>query len=112
MYVLFIQMSREMWDFDSEGSGEIMFTKVVNGFLPALFKRWQALNSKHLVSMVLFTRVEYDIGMANDIKGGVEDDPYFTGHQSEGHRKPYKDFYRVVVSEMASGNWTHKTELI
>lgn len=105
-YVLFIQMSREMWDFDSEGSGEIMFTKVVNGFLPALFKRWQALNSKHLVSMVLFTRVEYDIGMTNDIKGGVEDDPYFTGHQSGGHRKPYKDFYRVVVSEMASGNWT------
>ncbi|EHK99612.1 putative Vacuolar membrane-associated protein iml-1 [Glarea lozoyensis 74030] len=47
-YVLFIQMSREMWDFDSEGSGEIMFNKVVNGFLPALFKKWVALKAKHL----------------------------------------------------------------
>lgn len=35
-YVLFIQMAREMWDFDSESSGEIIFNKVVNGFLPAL----------------------------------------------------------------------------
>tara|TARA_R110002003_G_scaffold96_34_gene7719 strand:- start:17697 stop:18068 length:372 start_codon:yes stop_codon:yes gene_type:complete len=24
-YVLFIQMSKEMWDFDAEGAGEIMF---------------------------------------------------------------------------------------
>src|SRR4051812_4319625 len=46
-YVLFVQMSKEMWDFDSEGSGEIMFNKVVNGFLPALFKKWASLKAKH-----------------------------------------------------------------
>ncbi len=106
-YVLFIQMSREMWDFDSEGSGEIMFTKVVNGFLPALFKRWVALKARHLVSICLFTRVEYDTGLSNDIKSEVEDCDYFTGYQDrDGNRKPYKDFYRVVVSEMASAQWT------
>src|SRR3982074_2726026 len=31
---------------------------------------------------------------------------YHTGVQSSGSQKPYKDFYRVVVSEMASGEWT------
>lgn len=105
-FVLFIQMSREMWDFDSEGSGEIMFTKVVNGFLPALFKRWVALKARHLVSIVLFTRVEYDTGLTSELVVGAADSTYHTGIQVEGARKPYKDFYRVVVSEMASGEWT------
>ncbi|KFY02318.1 hypothetical protein O988_02210 [Pseudogymnoascus sp. VKM F-3808] len=103
-FVLFIQMSKEMWDFDSEGSGEIVFTKVVNGFLPALFKRWVALKAKHLVSIVLFTRVEYDTGLTSDMEGSG--DSYYTGYHTSGSRKPYKDFYRVVVSEMASCEWT------
>ena len=105
-YVLFIQMSREMWDFDSEGSGEIMFNKVVNGFLPTLFKKWVALKAKHLVSIVLFTRVEYDTGLTSELGAGVHDSTYHTGIQIDGNKKPYKDFYRVVVSEMASGSWT------
>ncbi|EDN92381.1 hypothetical protein SS1G_08244 [Sclerotinia sclerotiorum 1980 UF-70] len=105
-YVLFIQMSREMWDFDSEGSGEIMFNKVVNGFLPALFKKWVQLKVKHLVSIVLFTRVEYDTGLASELARSSHDTAYHTGVQTDGNKKPYKDFYRVVVSEMASGEWT------
>ncbi|KAI9649848.1 vacuolar membrane-associated protein iml1 [Ciborinia camelliae] len=105
-YVLFIQMSREMWDFDSEGSGEIMFNKVVNGFLPALFKKWVQLKVKHLVSIVLFTRVEYDTGLASELARSSHDTAYHTGVQTDGSKKPYKDFYRVVVNEMASGEWT------
>ena len=105
-YVLFIQMSKEMWDFDSEGSGEIMFNKVVNGFLPALFKKWAYLKAKHLVSIVLFTRVEYDTGITSELATSAHDSAYHTGMQTDGNKKPYKDFYRVVVSEMASGSWT------
>ncbi|QSZ28751.1 hypothetical protein DSL72_003256 [Monilinia vaccinii-corymbosi] len=105
-YVIFIQMSREMWDFDSEGSGEIMFNKVVNGFLPALFKKWVQLKVKHLVSIVLFTRVEYDTGLASELARSSHDTTYHTGVQTDGSKRPYKDFYRVVVSEMASGEWT------
>lgn len=105
-YVLFIQMSREMWDFDSEGSGEIMFNKVINGFLPALFKKWVSLRAKHLVSIVLFTRVEYDTGLTSELAANVHDSSYHTGVQVDGNKKPYKDFYRVVVSEMSSGSWT------
>ncbi|KAK2063572.1 domain found in Dishevelled [Colletotrichum caudatum] len=105
-YVLFIQMAREMWDFDSEGSGEILFNKVVNGFLPALFKKWAKLKAKHLVSIVLFARVEYDTGLATELASNTLHGDYYTGVQISGERRPYKDFYRVVVSDMGSGEWT------
>ncbi|SPQ19971.1 d29bd432-270a-490a-aade-3e62068e6c94 [Thermothielavioides terrestris] len=105
-YVLFIQMAREMWDFDQDGSGEIMFNKVVNGFLPALFKKWAAMKVKHLVTIVMFARVEYDMGLSTELANAAVHHDYFTGVQASGDRHPYKDFYRVVVSEMASGEWT------
>ncbi|KAK4235866.1 hypothetical protein C8A03DRAFT_36268 [Achaetomium macrosporum] len=105
-YVLFIQMAREMWDFDPDGSGEITFNKVVNGFLPALFKKWAAMKVKHLVTIVLFARVEYDTGISTELASASVHDGYYTGIQASGDRRPYKDFYRVVVSEMASGEWT------
>ncbi|KAI1098310.1 vacuolar membrane-associated protein IML1 [Jackrogersella minutella] len=105
-YVLFIQMAREMWDFDSDDSGEIMFSKVVNGFLPALFKKWALLQVKHLVSIVLFARVEYDTGLTTELANSAFHNDYYTGFQTSGDRRPFKDFYRVVVSEMSSGEWT------
>lgn len=105
-YVLFIQMAKEMWDFDSDDSGEIMFNKVVNGFLPALFKKWADLKVKHLVTVVLFARVEYDTGITAELGNATFQNDYYTGTQTCGDRRPYKDFYRVVVSEMASGEWT------
>lgn len=105
-YVLFIQMAKEMWDFDSDDSGEIMFNKVVNGFLPALFKKWADLKVKHLVTVVLFARVEYDTGITAEIGNVTFENNYYTGVQASGSKRPYKDFYRVVVSEMASGEWT------
>ncbi|KXJ86196.1 hypothetical protein Micbo1qcDRAFT_198507 [Microdochium bolleyi] len=104
-YVLFIQMAREMWDFDADGSGEVLFYKVVNGFLPALFKKWAMMQVKHLVSIVLFARVEYDVGITADLANTSMHD-YYTGYQSTGNKRPYKDFYRIVVSEMSSGEWT------
>ena len=33
-FVLFIQMSQEMWDFDSEGNGEILFNRVIQWISP------------------------------------------------------------------------------
>jgi hypothetical protein len=83
-----------------------MFNKVVNGFLPALFKRWAILKVKHLVSIVLFARVEYDTGLTTELGGNTLDSDYYTGYQPYGSARPYKDFYRVVVSEMFSSEWT------
>ncbi|KAI1330946.1 hypothetical protein F5Y16DRAFT_408392 [Xylariaceae sp. FL0255] len=105
-YMLFIQMAREMWEFDSDGSGEIMFYKVVNGFLPALFKKWETLQVKHLISIVLFARVEYDTGLTTDLANTTLHHDYYTGFQASGNKRPYKDFYRVVLSEISSGEWT------
>jgi hypothetical protein len=99
-YVLFIQMSREMWDFDAEGAGEIMFNKVVSGFLPDLFKRWLQINAKHAVTIILFTRMQYDgealIDRPDDATSQDDTRPYVNSS---------RDYYRVVVSDMASGDW-------
>lgn len=98
--VLFIQMSKEMCDFDSDGSGDIMFNKVITGFLPELFKRWMRIHARHVVSIVLFARIRYDdhyLGrtlMYEDVAGPSRD------NQSQ-----YRDYYRVVVSEMESIQW-------
>lgn len=99
-YVLFIQMSKEMWDFDAEGAGETMFNKVVNGFLPDLFKRWLKINARHLVTIILFTRMQYDPDTM--LKQPV-DTTDSNGFDSRAGR--FRDYYRVVVSDMASGDW-------
>ncbi|KAF5866678.1 vacuolar membrane-associated protein iml1 [Aspergillus alliaceus] len=101
-YVLFIQMSREMWDFDSEGTGDILFSRVINGFLPELFKRWANSDARHLVTIVLFTRVEYDASTIASSSLGSEN---LTSMFGPNH-VPTRDFYRVVVNDMASGHWT------
>ena len=98
-FILFIQMSREMWDFDSEGAGEIMFNKVINGFLPELFKNWMSFNAHHLVSIIMFTRLEYEneVGMRPFVRAGRL--------STDGLPDTPRDFYRVVVSEMSSNDW-------
>jgi len=104
-YIIFIQMSKEMWDFDAQGTGEIMFNKVINGFLPELFKRWEDIGARHLVSIVLFTRMEYD----SDVATAMLRSPLGTNSSrlQDHHKAPSsKDYYRVVVSDMASGQWT------
>ena len=104
-YVLFIQMSKEMWDFDAEGSGEIMFDKVINGFLPDLFKRWHELKVKHLVSIVLFTRMKYNTRTGPGAQGT---DRYEGNNDFLGEKGSLiRDYFRVVVSDMASGDWAN-----
>ena len=97
-YVIFIQMSKEMWDFDTDGTGEIMFQRVINGFLPELFLRWENKGARHLVSIILFTRMEYDP------VSGISLDSYSKLHHTNDHLRS-QDFYRVLVSDMTSGQW-------
>jgi len=106
-YVIFIQMSREMWDFDSDGNGEILFNRVVNGFLPELFKRWSNMEVRHLVSIVMFGRLEYR--RSDIIEGqGVLSAAFASQSPSSADKQPinHQDFYRVVVTDMASAQWT------
>lgn len=102
-YVIFIQMSKEMWDFDADSTGEIMFSKVINGFLPELFARWKQRNVKHLISIVLFTRMMYE-------KPHTKQDDFDEAENSRPQEfamknTSHEDFYRVVVSDMAGGEW-------
>ncbi|KAF3938099.1 hypothetical protein ABW19_dt0206972 [Dactylella cylindrospora] len=102
-FVLFVQMSKEMWHFETEGKGEILFNKMINGFLPELFKRWKRLNAHHLVSIVLFTRIVYD----GENKIGILE----TGDEASavaifGKPLQYRDFFRVVVTHRESEDWT------
>lgn len=103
-YVIFIQMSKEMWDFDIDGTGEIMFHKVVNGFLPDLFRRWQDIGARHLVSIILFTRLKYERSILTAFEPPSQGDQDFIMHRMSD-QTPYRDFYRVLVSDMASGQW-------
>ncbi|KAI4123374.1 MAG: hypothetical protein LQ338_005290 [Usnochroma carphineum] len=101
-YVLFIQMSKEMWDFDTDGTGQIMFDKVINGFLPDLFKRWQQINARHLVTIVLFTRLESQQAFTlGPVSVGTR-----AAEQDAARAPPLQDYYRVVVSDMPSGDWS------
>ena len=103
-YIIFIQMSREMWEFEPEGSGEIMFNKVINGFLPELFAKWREIGARHLLSIILFTRMEYNRPKNHRGSSVVLEeprDPFSTDRQ-----EVYRDFYRVLVSDMASGQWS------
>lgn len=102
-YMLLLQMSKEMWGFDAGGSGEIMFSKAINGFLPELFRRWQHINAKHMVTVVLFTRIGYKRTSGIN-KGEDAEPPRQATHHHKAHSS-YKDFYRVVVSDMADGDW-------
>ncbi|KAI9852137.1 MAG: vacuolar membrane-associated protein iml1 [Thelocarpon superellum] len=104
-YVLLVQMSKEMWDFDADASGEIMFNRVTDGFLPELFQRWMRMGARHLVSIVLFTRVEYDGPPSTSLASALHLADRGPRHTPPRHNKPYRDFYRVVVSEMTNEDW-------
>lgn len=84
-----IQMSQEMWNF--EENGDIMFNKLVNSFLPELFKKWRDEGLHHLVTIVLFTSI--------DLSGS-------TSRLSPGERgSQTQDYYRVVVDQVHISKW-------
>ncbi|KAK3827688.1 MAG: hypothetical protein J3Q66DRAFT_291475, partial [Benniella sp.] len=110
-YFIFIQMSREMWDFDEDG--EIFFERVIFGFLPNLFARWrgrrdgkQELESptNHVVSIVLFSRIFYQ----------EEEEERFRKHgypggqtlQRDEEGRYFQDFYKVVIDWETRADWT------
>ncbi|KAI5290549.1 vacuolar membrane-associated protein iml1 [Ascosphaera aggregata] len=102
-YVLFIQMSKEMWDFDAEGTGDILFSRVINSLLPELFKRWAAVDAHHLVTVVLFTKIQHDL-VSNDAPAALGSIPLKQPQNKLEDEN--QDYYRVVVNDMPSGNWT------
>ncbi|TKA35830.1 hypothetical protein B0A54_12275 [Friedmanniomyces endolithicus] len=79
-YTIMIQISKEMLEhwIDSE----LMYERVISGFLPELFQKWDALKSRHQVTVVLFGRC---LKKAEDVQAD--------------------DFFHVVDSDVSSSDW-------
>ncbi|CAG8442780.1 2976_t:CDS:2 [Dentiscutata heterogama] len=95
---IFVQMSREMWEFDEDG--ELYFEKAIE-FFSELFKHWKQLGTNHVVSIVLFSRVFYDFEY-------LENDPELQAESSlmkDYYKRSCKDFYKVIVDWETRSDW-------
>ncbi|WPH04738.1 vacuolar membrane-associated protein iml1 [Acrodontium crateriforme] len=75
-YTILIQLSKAMLEYWI--GGDLMYERLLSGFLPELFQRWESLKLRHQVSIVLFGRSIVE---------------------SEG------DFYHVLASDESSTQW-------
>ncbi|PWN18847.1 hypothetical protein BCV69DRAFT_284821 [Microstroma glucosiphilum] len=99
-YHLFIQLGKEMWDFDEDG--ELYYEKAVTGFLPELLRRWRSAATNHVISITLFARVWYDeseLHMLDEVGLPV------LKEEGAGGRH-YIDYYKVLVDLESSSNWS------
>ena len=101
-FVIAIQLSREMWSFDQELSGDILWTKAAD-FLQQLFDRWVRYNSRHKVTIVFFARMQYEIDQAPMAARGK-------GKRAQVLADHYKDFYRTVANEVPSSETSRLLE--
>lgn len=92
---VFVQMSREMWEFDE--SGEIYYEKVLYGFLPDLIRKWESIGTSHVVSIVLFTRVLYDESEREHLTG--------LPVQRTNHGQLFVDYYKVILELDRAPHW-------
>ncbi|XP_041456037.1 GATOR complex protein DEPDC5-like isoform X1 [Lytechinus variegatus] len=98
MVYLFIQMSSEMWDFDT--CGDLYMEKAVNGFLIELFTRWKEKNSNHELSIVLFSRTYFEADSFD--KFPAEMRPRLHVHENG---RFYEDYYRVFAQNERRDDW-------
>lgn len=89
-YAILVEISREM--LENWSNGELMYERLVDGFLPELFEKWERMKVKHQVSIIFFGR----------IRAG-------TPHgKRDSHGEPLsEDFFHVLKSEGASSSWQH-----
>ena len=91
---IFIQVCRELWEF--AGDGERYNEKIVHSFLPALFDKWREMNTNHIVTIVLISRVYYDQSEIEYAAGPLRRD--------EDNRW-YKDFFKVITDLEVLYDW-------
>ncbi|CAF3363299.1 unnamed protein product [Rotaria socialis] len=95
---IFLQMSKEMWDFDHRG--DTYYEKAVDGFLHDLFTRWKAMLCQHDVTMTLFSRVFYDAKSLDAFPQCLQQ------YINTDHRgRFYEDFYRVIYQNERYDDW-------
>lgn len=97
-YFIFIQISKEMMEFDE--NGDVYYEKGTQGFLPELFDRWKRLGTNHVVSVVLFARLIY---RERPVAAAADDqDDVFFWHPAKAY---CKDAYRVIIDWETRPDW-------
>lgn len=89
-YTILIQVSKEMLQCWNEG--ELMYERLISGFLPDLFQRWEIMKVHHQVTVVLCGRRTH-----REIEG--------EGRVQDERSEEATDFFHVLVSEMVSTDW-------
>ncbi|KAJ1827918.1 vacuolar membrane-associated protein iml1, partial [Coemansia sp. RSA 2599] len=94
-FIIFIQMSEEMWAYQEDGN--LCFEKAVNCFLAELFRRWNEKQLNHMVTIVMFSRWYYH----------VRDTLYFQDLvYDENAQRYYRDYYKVIADMEVRPDWT------
>ena len=88
-----------MWQYDVKG--ELFFEKAVDGFLSAMFNRWEKHGSSHEVTIVLFSRCFYKASSIQEFPKRMQD-----CLQVGYNNSFYEDFYRVVVQNERFDDWS------
>ncbi|CAH1232899.1 DEPDC5 [Branchiostoma lanceolatum] len=98
MVYLFIQLSREMWEFDIHGD---LYWEKACMFLKELFTRWKENNSNHEVTIVVFSRTFYDADSVDDFPQSMR-----KCLQVDYKGRICEDFYRVVAQAERMEDWS------
>jgi len=97
-----------MWQFDEDG--EMYFEKAIQGFIPELLRRWRSVPTNHVVSVVLFARVHYEESELHMLEDGIITSGGSSSlplrRESDGLKRWYIDYYKVVVDLESDCNWS------
>ncbi|KAI9502291.1 vacuolar membrane-associated protein Iml1, partial [Coemansia spiralis] len=94
-FIIFIQMSEEMWAYQEDGN--LCFEKAVNCFLADLFKRWKEKQLNHMVTIVMFSRWYYHVRDSLFFQDLIYDD--YSGRY-------YRDYYKVIADMEVHPDWS------
>jgi hypothetical protein len=93
-FTILVQVSKEMLEYWCDG--DLIYERLINGFLPDLFCRWDRLKVRHTLTVILFGRRE-PIGLSlTERNGNIK-----LGNQ----RSKPDDFFRVVAANVPSAEW-------
>lgn len=113
-YFIFIQISKDMWEFDDDG--EMFSEKCIHGFLPELFSKWKETGANHVVSIILFARIFYPDqkdSLSAFAKMDLIANKKQTVHQSlDSSGRVYNDYYRVIIDWETNSDWSEVLKTI
>nr|ODN85129.1 vacuolar membrane-associated protein IML1 [Cryptococcus depauperatus CBS 7841] len=96
---IFIQLCEETWQFDEDG--ERYVEKVVHGYLPELFARWEDKATSHVVTIIFFARILYNDEEVEYLRKHNIADVLSQDHSGQW----YKDFFKVGVDLERRNDW-------